>query len=208
MEEEKKEEEEKEDEKKEEEKKEVKKKEEEEKEVLESCVLSSEATLPFPSHGNSNWFGLSSGESRGTPYTYSSFVDALVTQIDHCLKKETVFGRDYTHRETRVVIEKAKYTAMSHAYSSLSLSHGHFSLPLLSFHSTQSVTKLNSILKYGYLLPGTSHPTLDYSVRMSNGALYGDGIYSSPQFRTAQWYTFMDGESSVAIVVNVLFTGE
>jgi hypothetical protein len=76
--------------------------------------------------------------------------------------------------------------------------------PILTFHSTQNVNKLNSIVKYGYLLPGEIHPTKAYSLLMHTGNLYGDGIYSSPSFKCSTNYTFLDLNNDTKVIVNLL----
>ena len=76
--------------------------------------------------------------------------------------------------------------------------------PILTFHSTQNINKLNSIVKYGYLLPGEIHPTKAYNLTMHTGNLYGDGIYSSPSFKCSTNYTFMDLNNDTKVIVNLL----
>ena len=76
--------------------------------------------------------------------------------------------------------------------------------PILTFHSTQNINKLNSIAKHGYLLPGETHPTKAYTLTMHTGNVYGDGIYSSPSFKCSTNYTFMDLNNDTKVIVNLL----
>jgi len=76
--------------------------------------------------------------------------------------------------------------------------------PILTFHSTQNINKLNSIAKHGYLLPGETHPTKAYSLTMDTGNIYGDGIYSSPSFKCSTNYSFMDLNNDTKVIVNLL----
>ena len=79
--------------------------------------------------------------------------------------------------------------------------------PLVTFHSTQNMTKINSIIKYGYIVPGTKHPTLGWTNHISCGNIYGDGIYSSPEFEKSQSYTFLDANNSIQILINFVILG-
>eukprot|EP00339_Tiarina_fusa_P025811 CAMPEP_0117074456 /NCGR_PEP_ID=MMETSP0472-20121206/52454_1 /TAXON_ID=693140 ORGANISM="Tiarina fusus, Strain LIS" /NCGR_SAMPLE_ID=MMETSP0472 /ASSEMBLY_ACC=CAM_ASM_000603 /LENGTH=1413 /DNA_ID=CAMNT_0004799479 /DNA_START=177 /DNA_END=4418 /DNA_ORIENTATION=+ len=80
--------------------------------------------------------------------------------------------------------------------------------PLLVYHSTQNVNKVNSILKYGYILPGQQHPTQGWTLRMSNGNAYGDGIYCTTDFNFTKWYSFVDFERSIQVIINILLPGK
>ena len=91
-------------------------------------------------------------------------------------------------------------------YDTLTKLNGDF-LPFLTFHGTQNMNKTNSIIKYGYILPGDSHPTQGWSLRMANGNLYGDGIYTSTDFITSAWFTSLDDNLDVQLIVNLIIPG-
>lgn len=77
----------------------------------------------------------------------------------------------------------------------------------LTFHSTNSISKVNSIIKYGYLIPGMKHPTFGWKLSMSCSNLYGDGVYSSPDFNTSSWFSLLDVDKAIQIIVNLVLPG-
>ena len=79
--------------------------------------------------------------------------------------------------------------------------------PFLTFHGTRNQTTLESILKYGYITPGDEHVTYGHSLSMRCGNVYGEGIYSSPNYSAAQRYTFLDKNQSITLIANFLIPG-
>lgn len=79
--------------------------------------------------------------------------------------------------------------------------------PIITYHGTDNPSKVNSIIKYGYLLPGEIHPTKGYTLKMQNGNYYGDGIYSTTNFNLSEWFSFFDKYLNIEIIVNILFPG-
>lgn len=80
--------------------------------------------------------------------------------------------------------------------------------PLFTFHGTSNVSKINSIIDHGYLLPYEQHPTKGYSLHMSNGNFYGDGVYSSTSANVAHWYSYLDKDDKVSMIMNLVFVGK
>jgi hypothetical protein len=80
--------------------------------------------------------------------------------------------------------------------------------PLLTFHGTSSTDVVNSIIKYGYLLPYDIHPGTGEITNMSNGNYYGDGIYTSTKFYTSRWYSFTDFKWCTQLLVNFVMVGD
>jgi hypothetical protein len=42
---------------------------------------------------------------------------------------------------------------------------------------------------------------------MATGNVYGDGIYMSTSFDVSKWYSFVDGNEKIQVIVNVLIPG-
>jgi hypothetical protein len=151
-----------------------------------------------------NWFHLNSySASNHSSYSFAAFHDLVEKQILSKLKGDLETGQ-VNHRMLYVQDLQVLLTEKQFEESILSRPD-EMTFPLITYHSTCDVTKINSILKYGYLLPGDNHPTKGYTVRMANGNLYGDGIYTSREFDLSKWYSFLDQNSSVQIIVNLLF---
>ena len=146
-----------------------------------------------------NWFT----PSIGTPfeYTYDDFITIVKRQLENYVKK---LSNNYTIVDISNILEEHTFEKMAET----SIKYKSKNLPFLSFHSTQNITKVNSILKYGYIIPGENHPTQGWTLRMSTGNMYGDGIYSSPDFTTSDWYGLLDFNSNVYVIVNFLIPGK
>lgn len=80
--------------------------------------------------------------------------------------------------------------------------------PVITYHATQSIDKINSIRKYGYLLPNTLHPMTGQKMTIANGNFYGEGIYSTLDIQFAQWFNFRDLKESVYLIVNIVLPGK
>ena len=157
----------------------------------------------FPTESK-NWFKIENKNS-GKEYSYEDFIKCVEKQIDQTIQKvdKHCFNSKYFLNDVKIVLEKHKYEE----FTSISKNANSNFCCMLTFHSTQNISKINSICKYGYLIPGMQHPTFGWSLYMATGNLYGDGVYSSPEFETSKWYGFLDCDKGVQLVVNIVFLG-
>ena len=109
----------------------------------------------------------------------------------------------YTVKDIDFVLEKDKYEKFVDTINEKENKH----MPLFTFHSSQNPDKLASISKYGYLLPGETHPTQGWTLGMRTGNVYGDGIYSAFEFTTSKWYSFIDLHRGVQVIINAVCLG-
>lgn len=78
----------------------------------------------------------------------------------------------------------------------------------MTFHSTRNPSKVNSIIKHGYLIPGDIHPSEGYTLKMENGNYYGEGVYSSFNLNTVLNYSSFDKNSNILLIVNLVVLGK
>lgn len=79
---------------------------------------------------------------------------------------------------------------------------------VLTWHATQDVNKVRSIAKHGYVVPGDIVPTQAFSLKMQNGAYFGEGVYSSSRFDFAKWFSFLDRDGTVQLLLNWVSLGQ
>jgi hypothetical protein len=139
-------------------------------------------------------------------YNYDEFVQQIKIQIEKKFKNSCtkIWGEKYFLQEIKITLDEHQYNKISE-YLKI---HEQVLYPIVTFHSTQNVTKVNSIIKYGYIIPGTKHPTLGWTNNIYIGNIYGDGIYSSPEFELSQSYTFLDLHNSIQIIINLVILGK
>lgn len=180
------------------------------------------ASIQLPTSSN-NWFTPTNySKSQHGKYDFDAFRTEIFKQlhsvlhIDHATR--ITGDRNYFLEDISMLIERHQYEALAARVSaeraretttsSKSCDSGVAAMfPLMTFHATSNSTKLNSIRKYGYIVPGQQHPTYGWRLTMRTGNLYGDGVYSSPQFETAQWFGFVDASQRVQLLVNMLLPG-
>ena len=167
--------------------------------------------LSMPLAKESEWWSRSRvSKTRTAGLDHAEFSRALHHSIRNQLARCRVI--DVPKGEERWVLEDITVKVTEDGFAALAdaaSSHPVQELcPLLTFHGTSNSTVVNSITKYGYLMPGEQHPVADYCNSMRTGNLYGDGVYSSPQFDVAHWYAALDMEDKVQLVVNVVLPGK
>ena len=155
-----------------------------------------------------DWFTSAHKEQTSKVYRFEDFTSQLEKQILRridCLHADFYcFNQHYFMKDLKIVLERQKFDDLCSSVNS----KDEILYPILTFHATQNVTKINSIVKYGYILPNNEHPTFGWTLIMRTGNLYGDGVYSSPDFNTAEWFSFVDEKSAVQVIVNMVLIGK
>ena len=127
--------------------------------------------------------------------------------IDSTLKivKREIFDDKYFLDEIIDLLSENKFNRMKNIQEKYNQEY----FPVLTFHATTSTNKINSIIKFGYLIPGfTNHPVHFWRVCTAHGKKYGDGIYTTNVFDILNWITFYDKNESVQLIVNIVFLGK
>lgn len=162
-----------------------------------------------------DWFTL---QSRGTTqngkrYYYGEFMHALEIQLHRKLQRErtSCLNEQYFLHNIAYNIDRQKYDRLTELFNrnadgnTVGSDNQYF--PLLTLHATQNTSKVQSILKSGYLIPGMQHPLFGWHLYMNCGNAYGDGVYSSPDFDITKWYSFVDNHESIQLIINLIFVG-
>ena len=138
-------------------------------------------------------------------YNYEEFISQIKKQIDKKISNSNlkIWNEKYFLQEIKITIDEHIFNQIVEKISK----HEQKLFPIITFHSTQNMTKINSIIKYGYIIPGTKHPTLGWTNNIYCGNIYGNGIYSSPEFEKSQSYTFLDANNSIQVLINLVILG-
>jgi hypothetical protein len=150
-----------------------------------------------------NWFDLKNiNKDKTYPYDLESLKAEILNQVSN--RSENLrhinlnFGNQYknaTEYDIEMRFDEAKFNKISQL---LSEETRH---PIISFHGT-SPSAIESIFRKGYLIPGKD------GVKVKHGAVYGNGVYSSPHFDKALMYSHPDESKCVYVLVNLLFLGK
>lgn len=151
-----------------------------------------------------NWFELRSiNREKLIPYDQSAFEAQILTHVTNRMDKlghlNVSFGSRYKSSEILGIdfhLDSEKFTKIA---SILETQTRH---PIITFHGTTSLKNIESILEKGYQLPGKE------GLKATHGAAYGLGVYSSPHFDKAMYYTTPDPSGMVYVLINLTFLGK
>jgi hypothetical protein len=79
--------------------------------------------------------------------------------------------------------------------------------PCVTFHGTNCIDTVESIIRNGYLMPGEQCPETGRIISYLNGNYYGDGIYTSHFPNLAECYSFIDNNGSIILLANLIIPG-
>lgn len=150
---------------------------------------------------NNQWFNIHAPESEHNELDYDEFMNTIKTKTTENVTR-TKYFKNYKIDYIDIFSDERfndmiKQQDVMQEYT-----------PIITFHATQSIDKINSIKKYGYLLPNTLHPMTGQKMTIANGNVYGEGIYSTLDISFAQWFNFTDLKHSVYLIVNVVLPVE
>lgn len=152
-----------------------------------------------------NWFELKSiNKKRTTPYDLNKLQEEVMNQFlnksDNLKIIDISFGQIYkniTIADIKIELDNKKFNKISGILES-ETRH-----PIITFHGTNSIDTVKSILETGYLIPGVNN-----KLKIAHGAIYGNGVYSSPHFDKALSYTKPDNSAYVYMLINMVFLGK
>jgi len=154
-----------------------------------------------------NWFELKNINSEKTcPYDIDNLKQEILNQVSTRSDKlgfiNISFGTKYAKTNIDNItfhLDKKKFHQIA---DSLSSETRH---PIITFHGTNSLDTVNSILKHGYIIPDSNDTNV--VIHKTHGSAYGIGIYSSVFFDKSLSYTTPDHTKNVYILINIVFLG-
>jgi hypothetical protein len=167
-----------------------------------------ESVLAGQHSSGESWFQFAVfSDSDHTSYNYEDFRKLIEKQVYNNLKVNPAtqqVGNSplFLHNFNLNNLDEKLFSRLIHCQSSV---YGSQYFPLFTYHSTQNATVVNSILSHGYLIPGETHPSKGYTLKMANGDCYGDGIYTSHIFDFMKWYSYLDNKANIQVIINVVF---
>lgn len=153
-----------------------------------------------------NWFELKNiNLGKIYPFDIDSFKEEILNQVNYRSEKLNFINQSFGSKYNNNIIESItfhldidKFTKMVNILKS---EKRH---PIITFHGS-SLKSINSILTNGYIIPGIDNPS-DVVVKVAHGSAYGIGVYSSPFFDKAMYYTKPESKY-VYILINIVFLG-
>ena len=161
-----------------------------------------------------NWFEIKNiDQDKLYPYDIESLQTEIINQINSRNEKldfiNISFGARYGNNTIDEIIfhlDNQKFSAMAKI---LETEKRH---PIITFHGT-NLDAVNSILANGYIIPQAltekqqNGQKNDIMVRRANGAMYGIGVYTSPFYDKAIYYSRAVESKYVYVLVNMVFLG-
>ncbi|XWV25591.1 hypothetical protein QJ856_gp0163 [Tupanvirus deep ocean] len=155
-----------------------------------------------------SWFELKNiNHDKTYPYDIDAFKNEILNQVNSSAEKlsfiDLTFGARYRKNTVEDIIfhlDQTKFDTIA------KMIQGEKRHPIITFHGT-SLTSVNSILATGYIVPGNGKKKTGTIVTKKHGSAYGIGVYSSPFFDKAMYYTTAVDAKYVYVLVNMVFLG-
>lgn len=150
-----------------------------------------------------NWFELKNTNTDKTvPYDIEMLKEEITNQVNNRSEKlnfiDISFGKKYkknTVDDIKFHLDENKFAQIANMLQS-ETRH-----PIITFHGS-SHDAVKSIIDGGYIIPGTG------KIKKTHGSAYGNGVYSSPFFDKAMYYTCATNTKCVYILINMVFLGK
>jgi hypothetical protein len=154
-----------------------------------------------------NWFETKNIDTDKTcPFDLENFKAEMTNQINNRNEKLDFINISFSGGAGHNIIEEILFhldeTKFSTMAKILTTEKRH---PIITFHGT-NLDAAKSILANGYVIPQLNKNN-NVSVKVSNGALYGIGVYTSPFYDKALYYCRNKTTKYVHILVNMVFLG-
>jgi hypothetical protein len=157
-----------------------------------SLPLQTPLSLP-----GSNWSTLH-GSDDTVPYTSSSFLSRLPTELTHLLDGEPFSLVSVTSLADDDLLSRV---------SRLQGKAGGRYAPLLTLHAAAHPDTVAVIARTGYCQPGERTESGGV-LPMRNGALYGHGVYTAGRAGISACYGFEDNQGNLSMLVNLVVLGK
>jgi hypothetical protein len=170
-------------------------------------------TVPEPEPtielNNSNWFEYKPiNKNNKKPFTYEEFMAKVKTQVTSH-ESALDYIQNVAGRGMKTTFDKYEPFLTKGDFIKKILSHDITNEkfhPMITFHATTKKANAESILRYGFLLPGDRHPITGMLMPMAHGSIYGTGVYTSPHFKFASGYAHIDSGAHY-MIANMIFLG-
>jgi hypothetical protein len=162
-----------------------------------------------------NWFELKNiNIDKIYPYDRESFKEEILNQVSDRSEKLRFINLSFGSAYHNNIIEDIEFYLDEKKFSRMiEILKTETRHPIITFHGT-SLDAVNSILANGYIIPGSTFceqkgksKKNNTIVKKAHGSAYGIGIYSSPFFDKAMYYTKPDNAKYVYILINIVFLG-
>lgn len=152
-----------------------------------------------------NWFELRTMNPEKTyPYDLQSFKNEIINQVNSRSAKLSFINISFGSRYSKCQVDEISMHISEDIFNKISeLLSKENRHPVITFHGT-SYESVKSIIASGYIIPHTGNNKS--IVKMKHGSLYGVGIYSSPFFDKANYYT-TDKDGFVYVIINFVLLG-
>jgi hypothetical protein len=156
-----------------------------------------------------NWFELKPYQLKLTqPYMIDNLKTEITEQVKNHDKKLDFIDVKYPKLYANAQIEDIKIDITKDRFDQIvNLASSEKFHPMLTFHGTTDMDVIHKIIKYGYLLPGDIDPETGNKITVKHGRMFGHGIYTSPHFDKALYYSYRDA-TYVYMLVNLIFVGK
>lgn len=150
-----------------------------------------------------NWFEIKNLVMDKTyPYDMEAFKNEVINQVTNRSEMLSLINMSFGNKYTKNSIDDIEFYLDEEKFMKIaSLLKSETRHPIITFHGTSEVA-VNSIVEKGYIVPGKN------GVKVKNGSMYGNGVYTSPFFDKAMYYTLPDKISYVYVLVNILLLGK
>lgn len=155
-----------------------------------------------------NWFEIKNiNHDKTFPYDLDALKDEILKQIMDRAEKLSIINIDFGNIYPKNTIEDIDFYLDQEQFAEIAeMMKNETRHPMVTFHGTTKLETVMSIIEHGYLIPGD--PNSIIVIQKAHGAAYGPGVYSTPFFDKAMYYTRSSETKYVYILVNFLLLGK
>ena len=148
-----------------------------------------------------NWFELRNiNTDKMFPFDIEMLKNEILEQINNRSDKLSFINITFHSKYPKSTIESIDFYLDKSKFSKIAqMISAETRHPIITFHGTSNLDAVKSILKNGYIIPDSNN-----SIKKTHGSAYGCGIYSSPFFEKAMYYTTPDKIKYVYVLINIV----
>lgn len=152
-----------------------------------------------------NWFELKNIiQDKTHPYDIDAFKKEILDQVNNRSEKLSIINISFGSRYAKTTIEEITFHLAKDKFNRMiKMMQNEKRHPIITFHGT-NLDAVKSILANGYIIPQQNKT--NNLITKTHGAVYGIGVYSSPFFDKAMYYTTPNSKH-VYILINMVFPG-
>ena len=156
-----------------------------------------------------NWFELKNiSVDKTYPYDIETLKEEILNQVNDRSEKLSFINITIGSKYAKTTIESIDFYLDKEKFNNIKkIVSGEIRHPIITFHGTSNLNTVKSILKSGYIIPG-SDDSIQSGIKMAHGSVHGIGVYSSPFFNKAIYYTTPDKIKYVYVLINICILGK